>query len=108
MDRKALGRRVSSARKSRGMTGEVLAEKCNINVTDLRQIEGGTKIPSLPMFARMCQELRVSPNYLLSQIVPGTEAGDIEEIVKFVQNATPAEMHLVREILRAVEESRTE
>ena len=73
MDRKAFGKRVSAARKAGGMTGEVLAERCHINVTYLRQIEGGTKIPSLPMFTKLCRELNVSPNYLLPELVAGRD-----------------------------------
>ena len=64
MDRKGLGSRIKAARKERGLTGEKLAECCNINATYLRQIEAGTKTPSLPMFVGLCRQLSVSPSYL--------------------------------------------
>ena len=38
MDRTALGKRIKEARKEHGLTGERLAEMCNINATYLRQI----------------------------------------------------------------------
>ena len=63
MDKKLFGTRINKARKDRGLTAEKLAEACNINSTYLRQIEGGKKLPSLPVFATLCRELRVSPNY---------------------------------------------
>ena len=47
MDKKLLGKRINMARKERGWTGERLAETCSINATYLRQIEAGTKVPSL-------------------------------------------------------------
>lgn len=51
MDKKLFGMRINKARKDRGLTAEKLAEACNINSTYLRQIEGGKKLPSLPVFA---------------------------------------------------------
>lgn len=67
MDKKLFGTRINKARKDRGLTAEKLAEACNINSTYLRQIEGGKKLPSLPVFATLCRELRVSPNYTLHE-----------------------------------------
>lgn len=57
MDKKLFGTRINKARKDRGLTAEKLAEACNINSTYLRQIEGGKKLPSLPVFATLCREL---------------------------------------------------
>jgi transcriptional regulator with XRE-family HTH domain len=80
VDKKLFGMRINKARKDRGLTAEKLAEACNINSTYLRQIEGGKKLPSLPVFATLCRELRVSPNYILPDLVEGTEA---EKFKKF-------------------------
>ena len=65
MDKKLLGRRINIARKDRKLTGEKLAEACNINATYLRQIEAGTKVPSMPVFVTICRELKVSPSLLM-------------------------------------------
>ena len=80
VDKKLFGTRINKARKDRGLTAEKLAEACNINSTYLRQIEGGKKLPSLPVFATLCRELRVSPNYILPDLVEGTEAEKIQKI----------------------------
>ena len=56
-----LGKRINLARKDRGLTAERLSELCSINATYLRQIEGGAKIPSLPVFIDLCNALEVSP-----------------------------------------------
>lgn len=50
MDKKLLGKRINTARKERGWASERLSEACNINATYLRQIEAGTKVPSLQVF----------------------------------------------------------
>ena len=65
MEEKGLGRRINMARKDRGFTADRLSELCNINATYLRQIEGGTKFPSLPVFINICNALKISPDYLL-------------------------------------------
>ena len=99
MDKKAFGSRLRQARKDRGLTSEKLSELCNINATYLRQIEGGTKIPSLPVFVSLCQELKVHPDYLLMDSLPdiGLEASD--ELAALQQTATPSQMKIITAML---------
>lgn len=101
MDKKAFGKRLNIARKERGLTGEKLAELCNINATYLRQIEGGTKVPSLPIFISLCQELKVSPNYLLKDILNDNEYSDITELVSLLNSASPAQIRLASAMIKA-------
>ena len=65
METKGLGKRINMVRKDRGFTADRLSELCSINATYLRQIEGGTKVPSLPVFINICNALKISPDYLL-------------------------------------------
>lgn len=67
MDLKAFGRKVRAARKLKDMTGEVMAEKCDITPTFLRQIEAGTKGVSMDNLVNICNVLDVSPEYLLAE-----------------------------------------
>lgn len=73
MDKKLLGKRINTARKERGWTSERLSEACNINATYLRQIESGAKVPSLQVFVLLCEALKVSPTYLLAEVLPSME-----------------------------------
>ena len=99
MDKKLLGRRINTARKNQGITGEALAELCNINAVYLRQIESGAKAPSLPMFVAICEKLQVSPSYLLADSLPN--AGN-DEIESFFQSATPQQIKIVRSVIQSV------
>lgn len=101
MDKKAFGKRLNIARKERGLTGEKLAELCNINATYLRQIEGGTKVPSLPIFVSLCQELKISPNYLLKDILNDNEYSDITELASLLKSASPAQIRLASAMIKA-------
>lgn len=84
MDKKLLGKRINMARKERGWTGERLAETCSINATYLRQIEAGTKVPSLPVFVSLCQALNVSPTYLLVEVLPQQGNQDIDALLELL------------------------
>lgn len=101
MNKKLFGSRINKARKDRGLTAEKLAEACNINATYLRQIEGGTKVPSLPVFVTLCQELKVSPNYILPDLVEGTEAEKIQKIFSGA-DPTPSQIEMLEEMARVI------
>lgn len=98
MGDKLLGRRINAARKDRGITSERLSELCNINDTYMRQIESGAKIPSLPVFVTICKELRVSPSYLLADVLEGSGATDLDDLLK---NATPSQIRMMTAMIRA-------
>ena len=101
MYRKPIGKRINLARKDKGLTSEALAELCNINATYMRQIESGTKLPSLPVFISICQNLAISPSYLLMDVLGPNEAQGIEALAKLWQNATPAQTKLVTTMIQS-------
>ena len=95
MDKKLLGRQINRARKDRGLTSEKLSEACNVNATYLRQIESGARTPSLPMFVSLCRELKVSPSYLLVDVLPDTEIRDMDMLLELWQTATPKQIKFI-------------
>ena len=112
MDKKAFGSRLRQARKDRGLTSEKLSELCNINATYLRQIEGGTKVPSLPIFISLCEALDASPNSLLIDSLPAIGLETINELAALWKAATPSQIKVVTAMLtsalRVLQESQTE
>lgn len=98
---KLLGKRIKQARKDKGLTGEKLSEACFINATYLRQLEGGTRTPSLQVFILLCKELSVSPNYLLPELVAGTESEHIELLAELWEKASPDELRLISAMLHS-------
>lgn len=95
MDKKLFGKKLNMARKDRGLTSERLAEACGLNATYLRQIEGGTKIPSLPIFVLLCQKLKVSPSYLLSEAFEGYNIQEMDALFELWQQATPTQIKMI-------------
>ena len=108
MDKKLLGKRINTARKDRGWTSERLAEACSINATYLRQIEAGTKIPSLPVFVSLCEALNVSPTYLLIEVLPQQGNQDMDALLELLQNATPKQLNMMTSMIRSALEASKE
>lgn len=102
MDKKLLGKKINIARKDRGLTSERLSELCDINATYLRQIESGAKMPSLPVFILICRELKVSPSYLLKEILSDSEIQEMDEFSELWEKATPKQIKMVNAIIRTV------
>ena len=101
MERKGLGKRINLVRKDRGFTAERLSEVCNINATYLRQIEGGTKIPSLPVFIDICKALKISPDYLLQDELEDNEISVIRDIETLWKDVSPEKQELALTMIKA-------
>lgn len=101
MNKEALGRRINITRKELGLTSEKLSELCNINATYLRQIESGRKIPSLPVFLTICENLKVSPSYLLLDTLSGNESGNTDSLMALVSTATPNQLKLITAMIES-------
>ena len=99
MDKAALGQRLRQARKDKGLTSEKLSELCSINATYLRQIEAGTKVPSLPVFVSLCRELGTHPDFLLMDSLPGIGIEEYSELSSLLQTATPSQMKVISAML---------
>lgn len=105
MDKKLLGKKINLARKDIGLTSEKLSEMCNINATYLRQIESGAKMPSLPVFVSLCENLEVSPSYLLAEILPNQEIQEMDILFELWKTATPKQIKLITSMIRSALDS---
>lgn len=105
MEEKGFGKRINQVRKDRGLTAEKLSEACGINAVYLRQIEGGIKIPSLPVFVSICNALKVSPDYLLRDELVENEISRIRELTELWENTSPSQQEIAAAMIRAVLES---
>lgn len=64
-----MGDRIREIRKKRGMTQEQLAEKIDVTLEYVSQIERGLKMPSMQVFVKLVEVLDVSADYLLRDSV---------------------------------------
>ena len=69
MDKLNMGNRIKEIRKRNGLTQEQLAERLDLSVDFVGQIERGLKLPSMQVFIRLVEVLNVSADYLLRDSV---------------------------------------
>ena len=62
---KVIGRNVKDMRNHLGLTQQVLAEKSDISIPFLAQIESGTRNPSLDVIEKLASALDIKPYQLL-------------------------------------------
>lgn len=65
LDYTCLGMRIAKRRKNKGIKQNVLAERIGISNNYLSGIECGNEHPSLEIIIKICNELEVTPDYLL-------------------------------------------
>lgn len=77
MDKLNMGDRIREARKLKRWTQDQLAEKLDITLVYISEIERGLKMPSMPLFIKLIEVLDVSADYLLRDSVSnGKLCGD--------------------------------
>lgn len=69
MDLTLLGNRIRVAREKKGITQETLAERINISPSHISVIERGVKTVRIDTVVRIANELDVSADYLLQDLV---------------------------------------
>ncbi len=94
MEGKGLGKRINMVKKDYGFTADTLSELYNINATYLRQIEGGTKIPSLPVFINICNVLKIPPDYLLWDALEDNRVSKIQELEELWESTSPSQQEI--------------
>jgi len=95
MNRVAFGRRLNAIRRERQVSSEKLSELCGINAVFVRQIESASRRPSLPVFVRMCNELRVLPNFLLQDSLLWEGEDEIAALEKKLRALSPRDFSAV-------------
>ena len=105
MDNVILGRNIYKAQRDRGLSSDKLSDLCDITPSYLRQVEAGSKTPSLLLFVELCNQLNVSPAYLMNGVVNETVDHSVEEIIELYRKATPRQIKLIATILKAASDS---
>ena len=96
-----LGERIKETRKSKRMTREQLAEKIDVSVRFLADVEGGIVGVSLTTLKQLCECLNVSSDYLL-----GITNEDCESIydnaIRKLKKIPPKSVNSVEAIIESI------
>ena len=58
-------------------------------------------MPSLPVFVSICRALKVSPSYLLSDILPDLEIKEMDVLIELWQTATPKQIKIISAMVQS-------
>ena len=85
MDLKAVGQRIKSAREAKNLTQEELAALVNLSPTHVSVIERGLKVTKLDTFVTIANELDVSADTLLIDVVAHSVTGVTNELTEKIE-----------------------
>lgn len=64
-----IGNNIRNARLKKGLTQDILSEKCNVSTKYISAIERGTSAGSIPLIIDICNILDVTPNYIFDNVI---------------------------------------
>lgn len=99
MDNIALGKRIREARLKNGLTQEQLAERADIAIYYLGEIERGVKTPSLRVFVALAEALNVSADLLLYDSIISYDVCRDGALAERMEKLTPKQRAFALEIL---------
>lgn len=101
MTKENIGRRIREARTKRGMTQEQLAERTDITIVYLSELERGLKLPSLTVFVSIAETLHVSTDSLLRDDLESGKEYIYDDLTKKLERLSPKQRVAVSEIIDA-------
>lgn len=101
MERAALGKRIRESRIKKGYTQQNLAERADIGVVYISEIERGIKMPSLNIFIKIIDALDVSADYILRDEISSGKEYVCMEIAEKLLVLTPHQRKTATDILNA-------
>ena len=101
-DKISFGKRVNTVRKEQKLSSNALSEICGVDPAYVRMIERGARTPSLPVFIKICNALRVSPGVLLTDCLEPADEEQYDSICKRMQELTPKQAEIVTAMMEAM------
>lgn len=99
MDKQILGTRIRQARKEKKWTQAVLAEKVDIGLNYMGEIERGDKYPSMNVFVKLVEALDVSADSLLRDRLATGKEHVYHELTQKLDPLTPKQLNAISELI---------
>lgn len=100
--KESIGNRIYLLRTSRNMTREALAEKADISVQFLSDIEKGKKSMTVNTLKNICNALSVTPDYIMDI---DKESDTLNEITSIIETLNEEQKKAIRNIILLIIES---
>ena len=95
-------KKLSALRKESGFTQQVLADKINIHVSQLKRYEAGTSQPTLDVLRKIAISLHVSSDVLLFNEGDRGPDDDLQLHFEAVSKLDPDEKNTIKELLEGM------
>lgn len=102
---KKIGARIHDIRNQKHMSQAALADKANISLSQVSDIETGKSIMRLTTFIRIVEALQVSADVLLRIDVPEVNNLYKSEFAEVLADCTPSEIDSILKIVREIKRS---
>ena len=99
---KQVGKRIQNRRKELGMSQADLAERCGISNVYISGVERGASIPSLPVFLRITQALRTTPDFFFVGTAFSSSEYITDDIARKLKKCNTTSLDLIRVLIDAV------
>lgn len=97
------GKCLRKARRDSNTTSDKLGNACGVNPVFIRQIESGTRLPSLPKLVKICDNLQISPVYLLeNEIVIKTIEENWNVLIEMQNTLSEEVCYIVKDVLHSM------
>jgi transcriptional regulator with XRE-family HTH domain len=98
-DKAEIGNRLLQVRKQAGYTQAEVADKSNISERAYADIERGTKNMRIETLCKICETLKITPDYLLVENYEENLSKTQEEMMLRLNDCTPKEKDLLLKIM---------
>lgn len=96
VDLAEIGKRIQSRRKQQGLTQEQLADKMNVSIQMISNLERGNKAIRIDNLINLCQILDVSTDYILT----GRETqDDFHALTARIEALSPANRKMIEMLI---------
>lgn len=99
----SFGTRVRKIRKEQDMTIVKLAELCDSSENVIRNYEKSRRLPQVDMLIRICNALKVSPDYLLQDELVYESHQESEELLQKINRLSPKNVSVLRDMIATLE-----
>ena len=96
---KTIGKKFKQSRLSQKYTQEYVAESIDISIDLLRNIENGRNIGSIPTLLNLCNFLKISPNYVFSDLLTFEEPTLDTTLKSHIENLSKEDKELLKQII---------
>lgn len=105
LDKEIIGKKIRQIRIEKGFSQEELSEKIDISPRHMCTIENGNSFPSIETFIKIAEILDININEFFN-ITAETNDNLRKEIYNLIQTSTVQELHLIKEIIFAIQKNR--